>query len=99
MIVWDRGTWELHKDEDAGDGDRGGEVHAELFGEKVRGRIVLVRTKGGPGGGSGKENWLLLHKRDEHAVEGWDPEDHPALGAERAHERRGRGEPRAGLDP
>ena len=20
---------------------------------------------------------MLLHKRDEHAVEGWDPEDHP----------------------
>src|SRR5262249_42783771 len=24
-----------------------------------------------------KENWIVLHKRDEHAVEGWDPEDHP----------------------
>ena len=21
--------------------------------------------------------WLLLHKRDEHAIDGWDPEDHP----------------------
>ena len=27
--------------------------------------------------GGGKEQWLLLHKRDEHAVTGWDPEDHP----------------------
>ena len=26
---------------------------------------------------SGKEQWLLLHKHDEHAVEGWDAEDHP----------------------
>ena len=24
-----------------------------------------------------KEQWLLLHKHDEHAVDGWDPEDHP----------------------
>jgi bifunctional non-homologous end joining protein LigD len=31
---------------------------------------VLVRRGGGP-------NWLLVHKRDEAAVPGWDPEDHP----------------------
>jgi bifunctional non-homologous end joining protein LigD len=77
VIVWDRGTWELHKDEDAVAAIAGGEVHAELFGEKIRGHIVLIRTKGGRGGGGGKENWLLLHKRDEFAVEGWDPEEHP----------------------
>src|SRR5690606_4339121 len=31
----------------------------------------LVRTKGEA------DSWLLLHKHDDHAVEGWDPEDHP----------------------
>ena len=25
----------------------------------------------------GKEQWLLLHKHDEFAVDGWDAEDHP----------------------
>ena len=25
----------------------------------------------------GKESWLLLHKNDDTAVPGWDPEDHP----------------------
>ncbi len=25
----------------------------------------------------GREKWLLIHKRDEYAVEGWDAEDHP----------------------
>jgi bifunctional non-homologous end joining protein LigD len=74
VIVWDRGTWELHKDPDAATAIANGEIHAELFGEKVKGRIVMVRTKRDR---SGKENWLLLHKRDEHAVEGWDPEAHP----------------------
>jgi bifunctional non-homologous end joining protein LigD len=74
VIVWDRGTWELHKDPDPATAIANGEVHAELFGEKVKGRIVMVRTKHDR---SGKENWLLLHKRDEFAVEGWDPEDHP----------------------
>lgn len=34
---------------------------------------MLVRR----GGEGGKEQWLLLHKDDEHAVAGWDPEDHP----------------------
>jgi len=34
---------------------------------------VLVRRAAEDGG----EPWMLLHKHDEHAVEGWDPEDHP----------------------
>ena len=55
-----------------------GELHLDLYGEKLRGRFVLVRT-GGPGkeDQGEKEQWLLLHKHDEHAVEGWDPEEHP----------------------
>ena len=38
---------------------------------------MLVRRERGSGG---KEQWLLLHKHDEHAVPGWDPEDHPRVG-------------------
>ena len=49
----------------------------EVYGEKLRGRFVLVRRDDGDGRDGGKEQWLLLHKRDEHAVDGWDPEDHP----------------------
>jgi bifunctional non-homologous end joining protein LigD len=45
-----------------------------VYGEKLRGRFVLIRTDLDA---SGREQWLLLHKRDEHAVDGWDPEDHP----------------------
>lgn len=73
VIVWDRGTWEPHGTDDPAAAVAAGELHAEVRGEKLRGRLVLVRT--GPER-SGKEQWLLLHKRDEHAVEGWDPEDH-----------------------
>jgi len=75
VIVWDRGTYEMHRDEEAGAAIENGELHFELHGEKLRGGIVLVRTKGY--GRGGKDNWLVLHKRDEHAVDGWDPEDHP----------------------
>jgi bifunctional non-homologous end joining protein LigD len=79
VIVWDRGTWEPHPDGDPGEAVRRGELHAQMHGEKLRGRLVLVRRDDGQGGGAsgGKEQWLLLHKRDRYAVPGWDPEQHP----------------------
>ena len=79
VIVWDHGTWSSDKDEDPAAAVERGELHIELFGEKLRGHVILVRTKGygGRGGSRDKESWLVMHKRDEHAVEGWEPEDHP----------------------
>ena len=74
VIVWDAGTWEPHKVDDPGRALRAGELHLELHGEKLRGRFVLVRTDGESGD---RETWLLLHKHDEFAVDGWDAEDHP----------------------
>src|SRR5437773_1861198 len=53
-----------------------GELHLDMYGEKLRGRFVLVRTTGGRYGRD-REEWLLLHKRDEFATEGWNAEDHP----------------------
>ncbi len=75
VIVWDRGTWDLHAADDPVAAVAAGELHAELHGTKLRGKVVLVRR--GDAEPGGKEQWLLLHKRDEHAVEGWDAEDHP----------------------
>jgi bifunctional non-homologous end joining protein LigD len=74
VIVWDWGRWLPAKDQDAAQGLADGELHVDLEGEKLRGRFVLVRT-GVPD--RGKERWLLLHKRDDFAVEGWDPEAFP----------------------
>jgi bifunctional non-homologous end joining protein LigD len=73
VIVWDTGTWEPVHTDDPGAAVAAGELHAELHGHKLRGRLVLVRRDHGEDGG----DWMLLHKRDEHAVVGWDPEDHP----------------------
>ncbi len=73
MIVWDWGTWSSPKADDPRAAVDAGELHADLDGEKLHGRFVFIRT----GTDRGKEQWLLLHKRDDHAVEGWDPEDHP----------------------
>ncbi|HEY2296333.1 MAG TPA: DNA polymerase ligase N-terminal domain-containing protein [Jatrophihabitans sp.] len=77
VIVWDAGTWAPVKPDEIADPDRAirrGELHLEMHGEKLRGEFVLVRTDTDS---DGKESWLLLHKHDEAAVAGWDPEAHP----------------------
>jgi len=77
VIVWDAGRWipgDTDGRTDPGRAIGKGELHLDLFGEKLRGRFVLVRTRVDDGG---KEAWLLLHKHDEFAVPGWDAEDHP----------------------
>jgi bifunctional non-homologous end joining protein LigD len=77
VIVWDAGTWEPDEagdPPDPGGAVSAGELHLDMTGEKLRGRFVLVRTRTDA---SGKEEWLLLHKRDEFASDGWSAEDHP----------------------
>ncbi|NUR80318.1 MAG: ATP-dependent DNA ligase [Dermatophilaceae bacterium] len=79
VIVWDRGSWEPHGTDDPAEAVRRGELHLDLMGERLMGRFALVRSGGGSGGsgassGSGKEQWLLVHKHDAYAVSGWDAE-------------------------
>ncbi|WP_109471041.1 non-homologous end-joining DNA ligase [Ornithinimicrobium cavernae] len=74
VIVWDTGTWEPGADEDPATALRNGTLHVILHGEKLRGQFMLVRTARQQGD---KEQWLLFHKRDEHAAHGWDAEDLP----------------------
>ncbi len=74
VIVWDTGTWEPHATDDPAAAVAAGELHADLHGEKLKGRLVLIRRSRDPGE---KDQWLLLHKHDDDAVDGWDPEDHP----------------------
>ncbi|MGI9007459.1 MAG: DNA polymerase ligase N-terminal domain-containing protein [Streptosporangiaceae bacterium] len=75
VIVWDLGTWEPHATDDPAAAVAAGELHVDVTGEKLRGRLILVRS----GGRAARESnqWLLLHKDDTDAVRGWDPEDHP----------------------
>jgi bifunctional non-homologous end joining protein LigD len=69
VIVWDWGTWEPEGTDDPGAAVRSGELKFRLSGEKLRGRFVIVRTRGGD---YGKDDWLLMHKRDEDAQDDWD---------------------------
>ena len=79
VIVWDWGTWQPSGTDDPAQAIERGELHFDLHGEKLAGRFVLVRT-GEPRpkkDGAGGEQWLLIHKNDDHAQRGWNPEDHP----------------------
>ncbi|MEO5703848.1 MAG: DNA ligase D [Candidatus Limnocylindrales bacterium] len=86
VIVWDWGTWAAESE--TPDGRRGvedGELKFTLAGEKLGGRYTIVRTSGRGAGGrerarddeGGGEQWLLIRKRDDASVPGWDAEDHP----------------------
>jgi bifunctional non-homologous end joining protein LigD len=75
VIVWDWGRWEPDPSvEDAEAAIRAGELTFRLEGEKLRGAFVLVRTSRP----RRREDWLLIHRRDEAIVEGWSAEDYPA---------------------
>ncbi len=77
VIVWDWGTWTPEAETpDPVRAVADGEVKFSLHGEKLRGRFTIVRTSG-RGSDDDGDQWLLLHKRDDDAVEGWDAEDHP----------------------
>jgi bifunctional non-homologous end joining protein LigD len=74
VIVWDTGTWVPHETDDPAAAVAAGELHADVTGDKLRGRLILIRSGRRDGD---QEQWLLLHKHDEYAVPGWNPDDHP----------------------
>ena len=70
VMLWDRGTFDLLGDASAEEQLARGDFKFALHGEKLQGSFALVRMKGR---GKGNE-WLLIKKRDEFAVLGWDLE-------------------------
>jgi bifunctional non-homologous end joining protein LigD len=73
VIVWDAGTWEPYETDDPVEAVAGGELHANVSGQKLRGKFVLIQR----GRGDEANQWLLIHKDDDYAVAGWDAEDYP----------------------
>jgi bifunctional non-homologous end joining protein LigD len=75
VIVWDWGRWTADPSiDDATKALAGGELKFTLEGEKLHGGFVLIRTNWYRGR---KDQWLLIHRRDDSAVKGWEAEDHP----------------------
>ena len=65
VMVWDSGIWKPD-DEDADASLRRGELKFTLFGKKLRGSWVLIRTRGY--GSSSDRSWLLIKHRDAFAT-------------------------------
>jgi len=88
VVLWDDGWWEPETPTlDPRRAIEDGELKFILHGEKVNGRFTIVRTSGRKRKGDDPaarafeddegQQWLLIKKRDEAYVAGWDAEDHP----------------------
>jgi bifunctional non-homologous end joining protein LigD len=64
VMIWDKGTWQPDE-ADASSGLQRGDLKFTLFGKKLRGSWVLVRTRGY--GGKSENSWLLIKHRDQYA--------------------------------
>jgi bifunctional non-homologous end joining protein LigD len=82
VMVWDIGTWEPLKQapdgsyEVASDSEAAaqlakGDLKFRLHGKKLNGDFVLARMRSRRPGSKGTE-WLLIKKRDQYAVDGYD---------------------------
>ena len=60
VLLWDRGTWEPSGD--AHEGLRRGRLSFDLFGEKLKGKWLLIRMKGRDE--DRKPTWLLFKEKD-----------------------------------
>jgi bifunctional non-homologous end joining protein LigD len=79
VIVWDWGRWTPESGQPApSTALRAGELKFQLEGKKLHGGFVLIRTDSWAKSRPTKPKWLLIHRRDDTAIGGWDPEDHPA---------------------
>jgi bifunctional non-homologous end joining protein LigD len=72
VMLWDRGTFEVLGEMPPLDQLARGDLKFRLHGEKLNGEYAIVLMKGR---GKGNE-WLLIKKRDEFAIAGWDVEEH-----------------------
>ena len=69
VVLWDRGTFELEEAQDVAAALRAGKLVFLLRGRKLRGGFALTRFAGDRPG----RRWLLIKRRDEQAVRGWEP--------------------------
>ncbi|HET6371081.1 MAG TPA: DNA polymerase ligase N-terminal domain-containing protein [Nitrospiria bacterium] len=67
VVIWDRGEMRVLETDDPERSLDAGRLIFELRGDQLKGGFTLARMKGKE---SGKE-WLLIKKRDRHAVGRW----------------------------
>jgi bifunctional non-homologous end joining protein LigD len=74
VMVWDTGKYDPKNSIPANKQLAQGKIDIVLHGIKLRGGFALVRTAKRSADPSGKERWLLIKERDEHADPSWDIE-------------------------
>ncbi|MCD8260873.1 MAG: 3'-phosphoesterase, partial [Bacteroides sp.] len=63
--IWDEGTWEPNENsKNVNKALEKGTLDFTLQGKKLKGRFVLIKTKGS----YSKNDWLLIKKKDEYAT-------------------------------
>jgi bifunctional non-homologous end joining protein LigD len=72
VIIWDQGTYEPEGPLSAAEQLERGELKFRLHGHKLNGSFVLVKLKHS----RGKNEWLLIKHRDDHADAMWNVEEH-----------------------
>jgi bifunctional non-homologous end joining protein LigD len=72
VMLWDRGTYELIGDAPPHEQIERGDLKFRLHGEKLNGEFALIHMRNR---GKGNE-WLIIKKKDDAAVPGWNVEDH-----------------------
>jgi bifunctional non-homologous end joining protein LigD len=70
VMIWDEGTWEPIGDPD--EGLAKGDLKFRLHGKRLKGDYVLVRMKPRKED-RGRQNWLMIKKRDDYAGDGDEP--------------------------
>jgi bifunctional non-homologous end joining protein LigD len=68
VMLWDEGSWEPIEDPD--EGLKEGKLKFIVHGQRLQGGFALVRLRSDTGRKQGKENWLLIKEKDEHARPG-----------------------------
>lgn len=68
-LIWDRGTYDTVPPGQASAQRKKGHLHIEMFGEKLKGRWHLVRTRPGD---FGKAQWIMFKGKDELANPSYD---------------------------
>jgi bifunctional non-homologous end joining protein LigD len=66
VMLWDKGSWEPEGDPHYG--LKKGHLAFTLHGERLKGGWDLIRMHGDKWGDSKRENWLLVKKRDQEAL-------------------------------
>lgn len=90
VAIWDHGTFENLLTErpvpqTITEGIENGRLEFRLHGKRLQGEFALIRMRMA---GRGKENWLLIKKRDEFARRSPDQKDHTGTSTKRVSRAR-----------